>query len=162
MLNLNRVIKTAAPALLIGLAAAFATPGVVQADPAKRVFTIAAVEPKGGATVDKEAFPEATLPSGGGYILKKPDATGRWETSVYLWMPGQIIVNQDDDVTLEFVGINGAQHTTVIKGYNKSFIVKRGQTTKVAFKADKAGVFPIECASHLPSMVGELIVLPRQ
>ena len=162
MLNLNRVIKTAAPALLVGLAAAFAAPIVVQADPVKRVFTIAAVEPKGGTTVDKEAFPESTLPAGGGYVIKKPDTTGRWEVSVYVWMPSQIIVNQDDEVTLEFVGINGALHTTVIKGYNKLLAVKRGQTTKVTFRADKAGVFPIECADHRPSMVGELIVLPRQ
>lgn len=159
MLNLNRVSKTAIFALLV---AVFAAPVVAQADPVKRFFTVAAVEPKGGATVAQEAFPDASLPAGGGYILKKPDATGRWEVSAYVWMPNQIIVNQGDEVTLEFVGINGAYHGTVIKGYDKAFVVKRGQTTRVTFLANKAGVFPFECAQHQPSMGGELIVLPRQ
>jgi plastocyanin len=144
------------------MAAALVTPTETQADSGKRFFTIAAVEPKGGATTDKEPFPETTLPGGGGYILKKPDATGRWEVSTYLWMPGQIIVNQGDEVALEFIGINGAKHATVIQGYDRSFVVERGQTTKVTFKADKAGVFAITCATHQPSMVGELIVLPRR
>ena len=65
---------------------------------------------KGGVTVDKEPFPTDALPAGPGYVLNKPDQTGRWEVSVYMWTPSQIIVNQDDDVTLEFVGINGANH----------------------------------------------------
>lgn len=147
-------------AFLIGIAAAAALPNTGQAEP--RFFTVAAVEPKGGTTVDKEAFPQGSLPPGGGYVLKKPDASGRWEVSTYVWMPAQIIVNQGDEVTLEFVGINGATHTTAIKGYDKSFVVKRGHTVRVAFKADKAGVFPIECASHKPSMVGELVVQPRR
>jgi len=82
--------------------------------------------------------------------------------SAYVWMPNQIVVNQDDKVTLEFLGINGAYHGTVIKGYDKAFGVMRGQTTKVTFLADKAGVFPIECAQHRPSMGAELIVLPRR
>ena len=159
MLSLSRLSRTAVSALL---AAVFAAPVIAQADPVKRFFTVAAVEPKGGTTVAQEAFPDSTLPTGGGYILKKPDATGRWEVSAYVWMPNQIIVNQGDEVTLEFVGINGAYHGTVIKGYDKAFVVKRGLTTRVAFLADKAGVFPIECAQHQPSMGGELIVLPRQ
>jgi len=94
--------------------------------------------------------------------LKRPHATGRWEVSAYVWMPNQIIVNQGDEVTLEFVGINGAYHGAVINGYDKAFVVKRGQTTSVTFLADKAGVFLIECAQHQPSMGGELIVLPRR
>jgi len=159
---LGQAMKAVAPALLVGMAAALVTPTETQADSGKRFFTIAAVEPKGGATTDKEPFPETTLPGGGGYILKKPDATGRWEVSTYLWMPGQIIVNQGDEVALEFIGINGANHATVIQGYDRSFVVERGQTTKVTFKADKAGVFAITCATHQPSMVGELIVLLRR
>ena len=128
----------------------------------KRVFTIAAVEPKGGATVDKEPFPADALPDGGGYVLNKPDANNRWEVSTYLWTPGQIIVNEGDEVTLEFVGINGASHPTSIKGFGKSFVLKRGTVTRVSFVADKPGVFPIECHTHRPSMTAEIIVLPRR
>ena len=145
------------------LAAMLAVPIAAQAEPVKRFFAVAAVEPKGGTTIDKEAFPDAALlPTGGGYVLKKPDATGRWEVSTYMWMPNQIIVNQGDEVTIDFVGINGATHAAVLKGYDKQFVVKRGQTTRVSFTADRTGVFPIDCANHRPSMVAEVVVLPAR
>jgi len=120
---------------------------------------IAAVEPKGGVTVDLEPFPAASPPEGGGYILKEPDQNGRWEVSAYVWMPSQIIVNQGDEVTLEFIGINGAEHPTVIEGYDEIVTVRRGEVTSVTFTAERAGVFAISCAIHHPSMVGELVVL---
>ena len=128
----------------------------------QRTFTIAAFEAKGGVTVDKEPFPASPLPPGEGYTLKKPDATGRWEVSAYVWLPNQITVNQGDDVTLDFVGINGAAHPVTIQGYAKPFVVTRGATTKITFKADKAGVFKIDCGLHMPTMTGELIVLPAK
>jgi hypothetical protein len=118
---------------------------------AKRFFTIAAVEPKGGTTIDKEPFPAAALPDGKGYMIRKPDHTGRWEVSTYVWQPSQIIVSEGDDVTLEFIGINGAEHPTTIVGYDKTLVLKRGHVVRIEFKAE-----------HHPSMVGELIVMPRR
>jgi len=158
---MKRIAMTAALTALLGLSAGPAVAAEVHGKPVagKRTITIAAVEPKGGTTVDKEAFPTAALPQGGGYILKKPDASGRWEVSTYRWMPSQVFVNQGDEVTLEYVGINGAEHPGVIEGYNIAFKVKRGEVTTVTFKADKAGVFRILCDAHHPSMHGELIVL---
>jgi len=147
-------------AVVLGLMAMIATSGELLAE--KRSFTIAAVEPKGSATVDKEPFPTAALPAGAGYSLSKPDPTGRWEVDVYVFMPSQIIVNQGDDVTLNFVGINGMSHPTMIAGYDKSFLLKRGEVTAISFKADKAGVFSIDCGTHAPSMRAELIVLPQK
>jgi len=147
---------------VLALAAAGIALAPANAAAEKRVFTIAAVEPKGGATVDKEPFPTEALPAGGGYVLNKPDSNNRWEVSTYLWTPGQIIVNEGDEVTLEFVGINGAAHPTSIKGFDKSFVLKRGTVTRVSFVADKPGVFPIECHTHRPSMTAEIIVLPRR
>jgi plastocyanin len=145
-------------ALLVGCIAATDLHG--QPAPAKRVITMAAVEAKGATTLDKEPFPKAALPEGGGYILKKPDATGRWEVSAYRWDPAQVIVNQGDEVTLEIVGINGDAHPAVIEGYGIRFLVRRGEVTRVSFKASKAGVFRIVCDKHHPSMRGELVVLP--
>ena len=147
---------------VLALAAAGIALAPANAAAEKRVFTIAAVEPKGGVTVDKEPFPTEALPAGGGYVLNKPDSNNRWEVSTYLWTPGQIIVNEGDEVTLEFVGINGAAHPTSIKGFDKSFVLKRGTVTRVSFVADKPGVFPIECHTHRPSMTAEIIVLPRR
>jgi hypothetical protein len=100
-----------------------------KAAPGKRVITMAAIEPKGGTTLDKEPFPQQALP-GGGYLLKKPDASGRWEVSTYRWLPSQVIVNQGDEVTLEIIGINGDEHPAVIEGYGVSFVVKRGQVAR--------------------------------
>lgn len=153
------VFSAAAAIALIGMGIV-AKPGSAHAE--KRFFTIAAIEPKGGTTVDKEPFPAEPLPSGGGYVLNKPDANSRWEVSTYLWSPRQIIVNEGDEVTLEFVGIHGANHPTTIRGYGKSFVLKRGTATRVTFVAEKAGIIPIECATHQPSMRAEIIVMPRK
>lgn len=137
--------------------------GTALAHAEKRTFTVLAVEPKGGTTVEKEAFPTGTLPSGGGYVLSQPDEkTRRWEVSAYVWMPAQIIVNQGDEVTLEFVGINGAAHATTIAAFGQSFTVKRGEANRVTFVADKVGIHGIVCSTHKPSMSGELIVMPKK
>ena len=144
------------------LAGALLAGASVPSEAAKRFFTIAAVEPKGGTTVDKEPYPVAALPEGGGYVIRKPDATGRWEVSAYVWQPNQIIVTEGDEVSLEFVGINGAEHPTTIVGYDKALVLKRGHVVRVELTADKVGTFAIVCAHHRPSMVGELIVMPKK
>ncbi len=90
----------------------------------------AAVEPKGGANVDKETFPATPLPEGKGYGLKQPDQTGRWEVVGLCLGSAQIFVDEGDEVVLEFVGINGAAHPTTISGYDKTFELKRGEVTK--------------------------------
>ena len=129
----------------------------------KRFFTVLAVEPKGGTTVDKEPYPTSPLPQGGGYVIAQPDArTSRWEVSAYVWQPSQIIVNEGDEVTLEFVGINGAAHPTSIAAFGQNFVVNRGQAHRITFTADKAGIFGIICSTHKPSMSGELVVMPKR
>ena len=65
------------------------------------------------------------------------------------------------EVTLEFVGINGASHPITIAGYNQSFELRRGQITRVTFTADKPGVFQIVWRHH-PTMAAELIVTARK
>lgn len=127
----------------------------------KRFFTIAAVEPRGGVNVSQEPFPIEALPPGGGYVVKQPDSAGRWEVSAYVWAPSQVVVNQGDEVTLEFVGINGAAHPTEMQGLGKAFILKRGHAVRVDFRADQPGVYPVICSTHQPSMRAEIVVLPR-
>ena len=129
----------------------------------KRFLTVLAIEPKGGTTADKETYPTNQLPPGGGYVIRPPDEkTLRWEVSAYVWLPSQIIVNEGDEVTLEFVGINGASHPTTIAAFGQSFTVKRGHAHRVTFNADKVGIFGITCSTHEPSMSGELIVVPMR
>jgi len=152
----------ALPLVLVGIVAAvtaWAEP--VRAE--KRFFTVLAIEPKGGTTTDKEPFPTTTLPPGGGYLIAPPnERTGRWEVSAYVWHPSQIIVNEGDEVTLEFIGINGASHPTTIAAFGQTFTVKRGYAHRVTFKVDKVGIFGIACSTHEPSMSGELIVMPKR
>jgi hypothetical protein len=85
-------------------------------------------------------------------VIAPPDEkTRRWEVSAYVWQPSQIIVNEGDEVTLEFVDINGAAHPTSIAAFDQTFTVKRGQAHRVTFTADKVGIFGIICGTHRPS-----------
>jgi FtsP/CotA-like multicopper oxidase with cupredoxin domain len=128
----------------------------------ERVIYMAAIEPKGGVTVDKEPFPTTPLPKGGGYVLNPPNPQGRWEVSTYQWAPSTIVVRQGERVTLQIVGINGAKHSGHIDRYvPKHFTVKRGEIIRVQFTADTPGIFQIHCEEHEPSMEGTLLVLPR-
>ena len=148
--------------ILTAMALATVLAGTSPAAAEKRYIVVTAVEPKGGASVEKEPFPSTPLPEGGGYQLKKPNAEGRWEVAIYVFDPRQIFVNEGDEVTLEFVGINGASHPITIGGYDKTFELKRGQSTRVTFTADKTGTFPIVCTTHHPTMVAELIVAAKK
>jgi len=130
--------------------------------PAKRTIYMAAIEPKGSTTVDKEPFPTAELPPGHGYILEPPDKNGRWTVKTYRWLPSTIVVNQGDEVTLEILGVNGEQHPSIIEDYGIGFMVRRGQMTRINFRADKAGIFNIVCNVHRPTMTAQLVVLPRR
>lgn len=153
--------------VILAFGFAFALAGFATAVPfedaaaqTKRHIVVTAVEPKGSTNVEKEPFP-APLPEGGGYVLKKPDETGRWQVAVYLFEPRQIFVDEGDEVTLEFIGINGKRHPIMIEAYGQSFELKRGQSHKVTFTADKPGRHSIICSTHLPTMVSELIVAPK-
>ena len=160
------MMKTMRRALLLGLGglgAALVLPLRAQPGdahkPRERTIYVAALEPKGGAMVAQEPFPSASLPQGGGYLLRKPDDKGRWEVSTYRWDPGTIVVNQGDIVTLEIIGINGDDHPFTIEGYWLSGVVRRGQITRLKFTASKAGIFKIICRKHAPSMQADLVVL---
>ena len=157
------MMKSMRRRLCLGLGAVWAGPLWAQASsankPRHRTIYVAALEPKGGAAAAQEPFPSASLPAGGGYMLRKPDDKGRWEVSTYRWDPGTIVVNQGDTVTLEIVGINGDEHPFTIEGYWLSGTVKRGQITRLTFVADKPGIFKIICRKHAPSMQADLVVL---
>ena len=128
----------------------------------ERVIYMAAIEPKGGVTADKEPFPTTPLPKGGGYVLAPPSPQGRWEVSAYQFSQVTIVVRQGERVTLEIVGINGAKHSVHVDKYHPDlFEVKRGQISRVQFTADTPGLFKIHCKEHEPTMEGTLVVLPR-
>jgi len=144
---------------LIGLESSDGAPGSgAAAAGAKKVIYMSAVEYKGGT--NSEPFPSEPAPAGGGYIIKPPDETGRWETSTYRWEPGIIAVNKGDEVELWIWGVNGSQHPSTIEHYVPDFTVTRGNLTVLTFTADQEGTFRITCHAHPPSMEALLVVLP--
>jgi Cupredoxin-like domain len=150
-------VGTTVLAVGLGLAAADA----LRAQPVGRVVYMAAVEMKGGTQQDKEPYPTGPLPPGGGYVKTPPNAAGRWEVSVYQWSPATIVVQQGEAVTLEIVGINGDVHPSTIPGLAESFVVKRGELTRVTFTPRTPGLYPLICTKHQPSMQGTVVVLPK-
>ena len=133
----------------------------------QRTIYINLIEPKGGTNVDDEPYPATVLPEGmegtpGGFGIKEPDDSGRWQVSAYMFEPSTIVVNQGDEVTLNFFGINGKEHSIHIDKYiEHHFTIKRGELVSKNFVASESGIFKMHCQEHEPNMVGQLIVLPR-
>ena len=130
------------------------------ADASDRVFYIQAIEHKGKTHVKKEPFPLMPLVNQAGMKMKPTDGDGVWAVEAYGFSPAQITVMQGDDVTLHFIGINGAHHGITIEGV-KTFELTRGTMRSVTFKADKPGLINFICADHAPNMTGQIVVLAK-
>jgi len=102
----------------------------------------------------------SAIPSGGGFKITQPNKAGAWDFRSFTFAPSQIVVNQGDEVTLHFVGVQGAHHVITVDGLG-NFELKRGQINNVSFVADKLGIINYVCHLHLPNMVGQILVLPK-
>jgi plastocyanin len=116
--------------------------------------------PTGPDPAPPEKFPNSTIPAGGGVKLTPPDKTGAWKFRVFTFEPSQIVVNQGDKVTLHFADVQGAHYTIAVDGIG-SFPISRGQIHTVSFTADKVGIINYSSPDHMPSVVGQIVVLPR-
>ena len=157
----RRIHRGMGMAAAVALGLALAGSETPWAQTPARVIYMAAVEMKGGTQQEKEPYPAADLPPGGGYIKGPPNASGRWEVSAYQWSPATIVVQQGETVSLEIVGVNGDMHPSTIPGLVDSFTVKRGEITRVTFTARKPGIYSVICTKHLPNMQASLVVLPK-
>ena len=159
---------------VIALALAFSSNNVFDSDAnstlvqsEQRTIYINLIEPKGGTNVKDEPYPATDLPAGkddtpGGFDIKEPDETGRWQVSAYMFEPSTIVVNQGDEVTLNFFGVNGKEHSIHIDKYiEHHFTMKRGELVSKTFVASESGIFKMHCQEHEPNMVGQLVVLPK-
>jgi plastocyanin len=108
-----------------------------------------------------EPYPNSTLPSGGGLVLKKIDNMGGWKIRQYMFAPSVIVVNQGDQVTLNFVDVQGPEHMITVDGIAPEFDIHRGEMKTVTFTANNAGTIDFWCSMHEPNMRGEIVVLPR-
>ena len=107
-----------------------------------------------------ETFPNAKLPAGPGLVLRPPNKVGAWDMRAFTFAPDQIVVNQGDTVTLHFLGVQGPHHVITVEGVG-TFPLDRGHIHTVSFTADKPGTIKYSCHVHPPSMVGEILVLPK-
>jgi plastocyanin len=76
----------------------------------------------------------------------------------------QIVVHKGDTVTIHF--FNAAEeeddrHTFTMQApYEMDYDLAGGESTTFSFNADTVGTFTYYCTYDLPSMVGQLLVLP--
>ncbi|HEU0247692.1 MAG TPA: hypothetical protein VFR38_11460 [Gaiellaceae bacterium] len=128
---------------------------------------MSAVEWKGSASVAKEPYPTAPLPAGGGYESCPPGSqdcdlkgdTTKWAVETYRFDTALVAACVGERVVLNIFGVNAAQHQINIPDFGKSFLVKRGMLSRVAFTVKKAGLYPIICITHQPSHRADLLVL---
>jgi plastocyanin len=76
-----------------------------------------------------------------------------------------LVVNKGDNVTIHFFNIEdqtGDRHSfTLAAPYYVDKDLAPGQNATTTFRADREGVFVYYCKYHMPSMTGELVVLPK-
>jgi plastocyanin len=102
----------------------------------------------------------STIPTGGGFRITEPNKVGAWDFRSFTFSPDQIVVNQGDIVTLNFVGVQGVHHLITVDGVG-SFPLLRGQIHTISFTANSPGTINYYCHIHMPNMVGQILVLPK-
>jgi len=131
-----------------------------------RQIYMSAVEWKGSASVAKEAYPTASLPSGGGYESCAPGSqecdlkgdTTKWAVETYRFDTALVAACVGERVVLNIFGVNSAHHDINIPDFGKNFRVMRGMLSRVAFRVTKPGLYPIICITHQPSHRADLLV----
>jgi nitrosocyanin len=80
-----------------------------------------------------------------------------------IWLPATLVVKKGTTVKLKLINkvpSDPNQHGFAIPAYNIAEVVTRGEDKTIEFKADKDGIFPINCQLHPAHIGGELVVLP--
>ena len=151
-------------ALALGLMAAVAA-APATAEPREYVIVTVHVDGNTGLTASAdhpaEAFPQEPMPPGGGLILTKPNDEGKWRMRAFVFQPAQIVVRQGDEVKLTFVAVQGPAHKIKVDGVAEEIALKRGELRSVTVKADKPGTIAYAGIGRMPSMRGEIVVLPK-
>ena len=76
--------------------------------------------------------------------------------------PDILEANAGDNITIHFYNTDATDSHTFTIGapYNIDKVVAPGQNTTLNFKAADQGIYRFYCRFHLPTMEGQLIVLP--
>lgn len=79
-----------------------------------------------------------------------------------IWLPATIVVHKGDTVKIKLINNVKSDpnvHGYAIPAFKVAEVVTRGETKEFEFKADKEGIFPINCQLHPAHVGGELVVL---
>jgi plastocyanin len=75
-----------------------------------------------------------------------------------------IVANQGDSITVHLFNIEEEEEnhsfTMDAQPYSVDIDVAAGESGNATFTADQEGIFPYYCKYHLPTMTGQLVVLP--
>jgi plastocyanin len=79
-----------------------------------------------------------------------------------------IAVNRGDSVTVHFYNTEPTEEEAVerhsftidAQPYSVNIDIAPGESGNATFTADREGIFPYYCIYHLPTMTGQLVVLP--
>ena len=95
--------------------------------------------------------------------MEPPNEAGEWYARTYLWAPSTLMMQVGETALLEFFGINGERHPSVIKDPKGStvaeFEVVRGEITQLSFTAETPGIYEFISINRLPGMVGQIVVM---
>ena len=76
----------------------------------------------------------------------------------------EIVVHKGDTVTIHFINTaeeKDDRHTFTMQApYEMNHDLAGGESTTFSFKTDTVGTFTYYCTYDLPSMIGQLVVLP--
>ena len=134
----------------------------------QKEFYIATVHPdgktstKGDAAHPPEAFPTQSLPSGGGIVMRQPDAEGTWQIRAFVFQPAQLTVYQgrSGDTALPRRAGPLAHHHSG-KGRRTSLSCGAVRDIVLPLSADKVGPIRYLALDRQPTMQGQVVVLPR-
>lgn len=74
------------------------------------------------------------------------------EIEAYRWDSGTILVQKDERVRLNILGISGKEHPFMIEGTDIKGTVKQGEETIVPVQFQEEGVYRLICLTHPDKM----------
>ena len=80
--------------------------------------------------------------------------------AVKIWQPTTLIVKKSDVIKLKLINKTEQEHGFRINDLKIEKIVQGGQAETIEFKADKEGIFTIDCQLHPAHVQGQFVVLP--
>jgi plastocyanin len=170
-MNHSRDEKTTSIAIIIAIVAALSSLGVVMLRGGAGTIPLQQVavaqQQNNTTTTTQSIMPSSSNKT---FYIFSEEIEGLNETAARI--PGDIYslpvieVNKGDSVTVHLYNTEepetNERHAFKIDAqpYSVNIDIAAGESGNATFTADQEGIFPYYCIYHLPTMTGELVVLP--